>query len=435
MTLTTKPPAGDAPVRPDAAAPGAARPPAARSIAFDEAAALRLLIEELIGAVTADLGLKSPPPDAAAFPRDPRAATSILLAWLRGATEVSGVPPERLATLIERAYARVLEILARLPAGGEGTAAGVRLARTVLLAEFGGAGAQPLRSHAAGTMPLKVLVAELERAVLEELGPVPPAPRQAAGDAPGNVASALLRWLRAAASAADVPLARLRGAADRALERTRAILIEDEAVPAAIEELDQAREVLIAAIGGAPRGAGTPVVPMFRPDIPVAPLALGPRAWRDPKAPRRALPADAEGSDAQQAADADEPPPAAPDLKGPMELIRRYFEDFQSGEVGACAGHFVYPACRWQGGRWQAYADAPALNAAHATAQRELLARGAGGSTILMLRVEPVGPTIATVRALLGLRARPGDPAGEVEVAYTTVLTAAGWRIAVQMLP
>lgn len=52
-----------------------------------------------------------------------------------------------------------------------------------------------------------------------------------------------------------------------------------------------------------------------------------------------------------------------------------------------------------------------------------------------MLRVEPVGPTIATVRALLGLRARPGDPAGEVEVAYTTVLTAAGWRIAVQMLP
>ena len=436
MSLTTKPPAADARVRPDAAPAGAARGTAAQSAAPDEGAALRLLIEELIVALASDLKLKAPAPDAASLPRDPRTAATVLLAWLRGATEASGAPAGRLATLIERAYARVLEILARLPAGSDAAEANVRGVRNALLAELGAGIPSPLRTHAAGAMPLKVLVAELERAVLEELGPVPGAPRQAAGEDAGNVAAALLRWLRAAAGAADVPLGRLRGAADRALERTRAILTDDAAVPAALEELDKASEVLIAAIGRAPRGDATPAVPTFRPDLPVMPLALGSRARRDPTGARRAPP-EREGGEAEEPVDGSDEPaeaPAAPDLKGPMQLIRRYFEDFQSGEPGACARHFVYPACRWQGGRWQAYADTPALNAAYAATHKERLSGGEGPGTILMLRVEPVGPTIATVRALVSRNARPGDPAGEVEVAYTTVLTAAGWRIAVLML-
>ena len=95
----------------------------------------------------------------------------------------------------------------------------------------------------------------------------------------------------------------------------------------------------------------------------------------------------------------------------------------------------MFPACRWDGGGWQAYADAPALNASYAATHARRLAGGEGPGKILMLRVEPVGPTIATVRALIGRDGRPGRVAAEIEVAYTTVLTPAGWRIAVVMLP
>lgn len=235
MSLTTKPPAADPPAGPPAAPAGA----------------------------------QLPPPDSAVLRRDPRATAVLLRAWLRDATAASGAEPARLATLIERADARVLEILARLPPGGDGWAASVRLARNLLLAELDADAAPPLSTHAAGAMPLKVLVAELERAVLEELGPVPPAPRPASGEDPGNVAAAVLRWLRAAATAANVPLGRLRGSADAALERTRAILAEDAAAPAAFEALDKAREVLIAAIGRSPRGARTGTAPTFRPDLGV----------------------------------------------------------------------------------------------------------------------------------------------------------------------
>ncbi len=431
MSLTTKPPTGDALVRPDAPPPAAARPPGTRAPALEEGAALKLLVNELIAIVTADLGTRPAPPGAAIFLRDPGGVARALIAWLSAATESGGLKPERLATLIERAYGRVLEILARLPGSPGGPEASVRLARNVLLAEL--LAAPPsLRTHAAGLMPLKLLVAELERAVTEELGRLPPAPRPTAGEDPGNVASGLLRWLRAAATATNLPLGRLRGALDRALERSRAMLIEDAALPAALDELDQAREVLIAAIGRAPR-AESPV-PTFRPDLPVAPPGAV-RGRRDPRAQARE-PHDGSDGDEPVASAADEPEdsPPALDLKGPMELIRRYLEDLESGEPGRPTRHFVYPACRWQGGRWEAFADAPALAQACLARGRAPPARGLGGGKILMLRVEPVGPTIATVRALIERAGTPGARPEEVEVAYTTVLTPEGWRIAVLML-
>jgi len=53
------------------------------------------------------------------------------------------------------------------------------------------------------------------------------------------------------------------------------------------------------------------------------------------------------------------------------------------------------------------------------------------GGRILLLRVDPVGDAVALVHALLAEeRAAPERPR-EVEALYTTVRTAAGWRVAV----
>src|SRR5712671_6694297 len=165
MSLTTKPPVGDLPVRPDAPTGAPARPGAAPAVAFDAAAALRLLVEEAIAAAAAGGFVTVAPPAIAAIPRDPHAAAAVLGAWLRASAAASGAAPEQLAPLIERAYARVLELLLRLPGGSGPAQDSLRLTRDLILAALPGEPPPALRVRAAAALPLRLLVEELERAV------------------------------------------------------------------------------------------------------------------------------------------------------------------------------------------------------------------------------------------------------------------------------
>jgi hypothetical protein len=438
MSLTTKPPGGEAPARPDPAPAGGPRAPGARASGADPGTALRLLVEEIVTAARGSLeALPRLVPTATS---DPRETATALLQWLSAAI-ANGAPPAGLAEAIERGYARVLENLAELPAGSQESAERVNLARDLILAGLGaGAGtgaAGDARARALDAPALRILVEELKSAVIEELGPVDPPPRPTPGEDPGNVAAALVRWLRAAASAANVPLARLQGRVEGALETTRATLDSLGLPAAAHAELERASEVLLGALGRGARPAPEDPVPTYRPDLPV-PAGMRAARPRVPVVPARSrtLPGAVEAEDG---ADDGEAPATggndAPDLKGPMELIRRYFEDFHSPVPGACAEHFVYPACSWQAGRWAGHADERTLAAALEKLRAGLRARGMAGGRILMLRVEPLGTTLALVHARMTREDAAGRVLDEFEVAYSTVRTAAGWRIAVVMRP
>lgn len=434
MSLTTKPPAGDAGARADTAPAGGARAAPLRAAAPDAAAALRLLVEEILSAAVVTLGPGPRLDPAPATTDDPRQAAVSLLAWLRLAASATGAAPERIAAVVERAYARVLEVLARLP-NGPG-ADSVRLTRDLLLVELGG-GAADARPRALEAPALRILVEELKSAVVAELGAVEPPPRPASGAEAGNVAAALLRWMRATAAASNVPLSSLQGAAERALERTADALRVLAVEPPAAGELARAREVLLGALAREAPAPAADTAPRYRPDLPVPALLPQRAAPRDrgrvPRAPRESDPESATAEDDAREQDAGERPAALADLKGPMELIRRYFEDFHSPLPGTCARHFVYPACTWQAGVWQGHADAAALSAAYEALRQQLSGRDVAGGRILMLRVEPVGTTVAIVHALMTRESKAGAVLEELEVAYTTVRTAAGWRIAVLM--
>ena len=313
----------------------------------------------------------------------------------------------------------MLEILARLPAGPGAGEEGVRLVREVLIGELGGT--PDLRGRTPEAPALRMLVEELRTAIVAELGTVDPPPRPASGESPGNVAAALVRWLRAVADLSQVPVASLRAATE----------------PAAVEALTRAREVLLGALAREPRAAATEPTPTYRPDLPVPTIVAREVLKRRGRARARSTPPpDPDEEPAPPEKDAAERAPhgrAAPpaDLRGPMDLIRRYFEDFHSPLPGACATHFVYPACAWQAGRWHGHSDAAALAASYESLRAYLAARGVAGGRILMLRVEPIGASVAIVHALMTRESTAARVLEELEVVYTTVRTPTGWRIAV----
>ena len=286
------------------------------------------------------------------------------------------------------------------------------------------------RTRATGSPALRILVEELRSELAATLGEIEPPPLPVAGEEPGNVAAALVRWLTVVAGAAGVPLATLRAATDAALERTRVALGGDPAEAHGMEALAQARDVLIAAVGRTPRPSPTDAPPAFRPDLPVPAGAL--RATRARARPQPGRPAEPRRGDPVEEREAeDDGAPLLADLRGPMDLIRRYLEDFYGDSAAACPRHFVFPACMWAGRRWQAYVDAAALGAFYQAYRHDLLVRGIVGGRALMLRVEPVTDAVAIVRARIARESVAGAVLEELEVAYTTVHTAGGWRIAV----
>lgn len=272
--------------------------------------------------------------------------------------------------------------------------------------------------------------------------------------------ASLLRWARTAGALPGTSPESLRAAVEgahaRALERVAA----GPAERALRDVVGLARDLLLREFDGAdapPRPTGTLpalVAPAAEPHA--NPAALRPelviggpprgggarRAASRGRADDRVDPVDAEerrrewpGADA--AADAPQDPPDEPramsdvDLQGPMDCIRRYFDAFHADDSAAYAAQWVYPACFWSGGRWSAYADEAACAAGNAAYVREARAQGMTGGRIVMLRVEPLAPGVAIVHGVFTRERADGSVLAEVEAAYTTVQTAAGWKVAV----
>ena len=400
MSIPVTPPGGP---RPD---PGAGAGPAR----VDVAAVSRVLIREVRTAAVLALGEAASALPAPAPGESPAATAAALGAWL-GTVSGAAVPPAAAAPILAAGYASALEVLAHGAAANPGSAGLARTLHDLVAGALGGRSAPP--SAATATDALEILSAAVERAVSAELGAVP-APPPAAEAA---VTTALLAWVRAQAAARGLPVAALAAAVESGIEHAALVLAAAE--PAVHAGFARAKDVLLAGVGS---DATVPLLP-FRPDFGLPPGAIRRAAGRALPAPREELEPEPDG----------EADPAGPDLQGPMELIRRYFEDFHAATPAAIALHFVLPAGFYADGRWSGHAERAALEHGIAERRATLRARGITGGRILMLRVEPLADRVATVFALMTRDAADGAVVEEVEYAYTTVRVRAGWRIAVSV--
>lgn len=272
--------------------------------------------------------------------------------------------------------------------------------------------------------------------------------------------ASLLRWVRTAGALPGTSPESLRAAVEGAHARVLERVAAGPAERALRDVVGLARDLLLRELDGPdapPRPTGTlPALAVPAAEPHANPAALRPelviggppraggarRAASRGRTDDRVDPVGAEerrrewpGADA--AADAPEDPAEESrpmsdvDLQGPMDCIRRHFDAFHADDAAAYAAQWVYPACFWSGGRWSAYADEAACAAGNGAYVREARAQGMTGGRIVMLRVEPLAPGVAIVHGVFTRERADGSVLAEVEAAYTTVQTEAGWKVAV----
>jgi hypothetical protein len=303
--------------------------------------------------------------------------------------------------------------------------------------------------------------AELQRTVGP--GRMPAAPPPLVTDPRGeSLAPALLRWLTSAVAERGVSLSPLQDAVRSAFTRVDAALASTAAAtPEGTAAIAQAREALahvrdqvLRGLGASPeredRAAVRIDAPAVRGDVRAepglvdargVPVPVGTSAARAEARDERVEPVDAHrpertGRELAPLDDAPEEDDAGArrdgaDLQGPMDCVRRYFDAFAAGDSAAYAAQWVYPACVWADGTWSAYADARACAAGNDAYIARLRMQGVVGGRIVMLRVEPTSTDAALVHGVFTRERADGTVVAEVEAAYTTVRTDAGWRVAV----
>jgi hypothetical protein len=252
MSLTTRPPGADLPVRtPEPAVPA-------------QSLQLRSLIDEVRALALQRLGADGrglpPLPEARGASLD-----AVLLRWANATLEGGTLSSPLLKTLIVDATARLVASLGR-PGGAPATqAATLEVARDALLRVLGETPPQPgepavaapptTRTPSAGYEPapaVRVLVDEVRRAVVEAIRAEPPfVAAPVVGEEPGNAGAALLGWLRTAAAAAGVAPGALEVPVATGARRADELLgaaVRDPAVSAALQSV---RDVVSRGLGPA----------------------------------------------------------------------------------------------------------------------------------------------------------------------------------------
>lgn len=312
---------------------------------------------------------------------------------------------------------------------------------------------------------LRTFVDEIRTQLQATLGParMPAAPPPLVADPRGeSLAPALLRWLTTAVAEKGVALGPLRDAVRTAFARVDTALAATAAgsAPEPSSALAHVRDTLLQVRDQVLRGLG--VVPerddrtAVRIDAPAArgdvrpeagvvdprgvPVPVGAPVVQRDGVRERVEAVDPErrnrtGRELEPVEDAvdesDDSRRDESDLQGPMDCVRRYFEAYLAGDSAAYAAQWVYPACAWSDGRWSAYLDERACAAGNDAYTSRLRQQGIVGGRIVMLRVEPTSADAAVVHGVFTRERADGTVVSEVEAAYTTVHTEAGWRVAV----
>lgn len=380
--------------------PEAAPEPPLAAAPSDAALALRVLVDAVQSEVLGRTGLEPVMNPALIAGGDPRNAGAAILAALRTVAARAGVAPETLGPAVEAAVSRALAGLPATPL----TAATIEGARDVLVRGLGG-------PSVVESGPLPLLAREIRSALAAVLGEgaTIAAPPATTGDAEGT-ARALIGWVRAVAG--RLAPEQVEQAVELGTARALTVVARSGGAPAARALVGETATLVT-------RGLA---LPMARPE-----LAARVAAPRESDA-SRVLPVGEEEREPPQPAPgtaAREAPAGAPGpIEGPMQCVRRLLDALFAGDTAAFLAQWTYPACFWIDGRWVGCNDAGELAALH-----RRLARAREAGRVLLLRVDPVSPSLALVHALTHQPSQDGGR--EVETLYTTVLADGEWKAAV----
>ena len=118
-------------------------------------------------------------------------------------------------------------------------------------------------------------------------------------------------------------------------------------------------------------------------------------------------------------------------LDDALDCVREYFAAFQRGDSPGYAAQWVYPACIYSKGRWQALLNAQACRESNERYVRDAREQGMKGGRVLELSARAEGPDAAWVDGRFSREGAAGRVIAETRASYLVVRTGDGWRIAV----
>jgi hypothetical protein len=120
-----------------------------------------------------------------------------------------------------------------------------------------------------------------------------------------------------------------------------------------------------------------------------------------------------------------------PATEAALDRVREYFAAVQRGDSEAYAAQWVYPACVYTGGQWQALPNPAACRESNDRYLYELRDMGVTGGRILELTAREVGPGAAWVDGRFSREGAAGRVIAETRASYLVLRTGEGWRVAV----
>jgi hypothetical protein len=120
-----------------------------------------------------------------------------------------------------------------------------------------------------------------------------------------------------------------------------------------------------------------------------------------------------------------------PATEAALERVREYFATVQRGDSEAYAAQWIYPACVYTGGQWQALLNPAACRESNARYLADLRDMGVTGGRILELAAREAGPGAVWVDGRFSREAAAGRVIAETRASYLVVRSGDAWRVAV----
>lgn len=114
-----------------------------------------------------------------------------------------------------------------------------------------------------------------------------------------------------------------------------------------------------------------------------------------------------------------------------LERVREYFAAWLRGDHEACAAQWVYPACIYSQGCWQALPNTQAWRGSNERHADEARRQGVTGGRILELTARAEGRGAAWVEGRFSREGAAGRVIAEVQAGHLVVKCGDDWRIAV----
>jgi len=120
-----------------------------------------------------------------------------------------------------------------------------------------------------------------------------------------------------------------------------------------------------------------------------------------------------------------------PASEAALERVREYFATAQRGDSEAYAAQWVYPACVYADGQWQALLNPAACRESNDRYLADLRSMGVTGGRILELAAREARPGAVWVHGRFSREAAAGRVIAETRASYLVIRSGDAWRVAV----